>query len=80
MDIKLKEVNRSGTDREVEVTFHLYDGGKPMLTSIVVNKDTAIFSTAFSDVTFTLEEIDMIAFHMRRIKDKIHYYGESFKL
>lgn len=79
MDIKLKEVHRSGTGRGIQVTFDLYNGASSMGASIIVNKDTVHLTTEDS-WTFTLEEIDMIAFQMRRIKEKIHYYGESFKL
>lgn len=79
MDIKLKEVNRSGTGKSFQVTFDLYNGASSMGSCIIVNKDAVHLMTEDS-WTFTLEEIDMIAFEMRRVKDKIHYYGESFKL
>jgi len=79
MDIKLKEVYRTGTGSKVNVTFDLYDGAKSLGACIIVNKETAYFMTEDS-LTFTMEEMDAIVFQMRRMKEKIHYDGDAFTL
>lgn len=45
MDIKLKEVYRTGTGSKVNVTFDLYDGAKSLGACIIVNRETAYFMT-----------------------------------
>jgi hypothetical protein len=79
MDIKLKEVYRTGTGSKVNVTFDLYDGAKSLGSCIIVNREIAYFMTEDS-LTFTMEEMEAIVFQMRRMKEKIHYDGDAFTL